>query len=410
MTRFHLPSFLVRTALVVVAAASAAPAQPRPGDILMSTNRGVYRFSPTSNSLNGFGTLAACYPVLMAHANRAAIVQETSSRRFLRIATDGTVATQSVLPRVSALALDQDRTYYAAGRDQILRLSTPLSTATTVATLQGAIGICRYLGNGDFYAVSLSGQLARYSPSTGTTTTIATLPTAGQPSGICYLPDVDRFAISQINNPASGLLITTPSGSVVRTISTPAAVHSVTYDAINRTIHAGTSLGQLLSYSNAGVLLRSRQFLGGAMVINGVEVLGDRNVSLSTDGTPGASATIFGVWESSPNQPVCFALSLGQRPGLFLSGSQRNQPIQPDRLFFITVCGGLPFFTTGFSGSTSSNGGSLAAFSVPIFAPPGTMFYVAGSAVNPAAPDGIELGNVAAVQVRSTPAAAPPGP
>ncbi len=389
----------VLPAALLAASIAHAPAQ-QPGDVVMSTFSGLYSTGATAGGATARIAGLTVDSVLMGSGNREMLVSSSSTGTIYRVFTNGVYSTLSTLTgRISQMARDQDGSYFAASLSGNALLRVSGAVGTTVATLASANGICRNLQDGSFCVVQFSSRgVVRYDPRTNTLSTLTTLPSSGSgPSNICYLPDTNAFAVSQLNT-TGGIVLLSTAGTVTRTIATPGSVNAITYDQIRQTIYAGTTTGHLIRYSNNGTALQTRQFTG--LNISGLEIFGDRNVSVSTTGTRGALCGITGHWDSSPSQQACFALSTGLRPGIFLSGSGRNQPILPDTLFFRTVCGGLPFFTQGFAGSTNSNGTASAAFTVPFGVPLGMMFYVAGTAVNPAAPESLDLGTVDAVQVR----------
>ncbi len=319
---------------------------------------------------------------------------------LLRVTTAGSVSTIATLPSTSsgqALALNQDGQVAIgslSAADGLLHVNYTGTGLQTLTTGNAYNGICRSRDNGAYYAVTFTPPTLYRVTTAGSTTSLATIGTGGL-SGICYMPDQDRFAISDLSNNA--VHYTSPTGTVLYSTPTPAGCQAVTYHEKYRSLYAVTTQGHVMRLSTSGTIVQSWQYTGANF--SGVDVADDRNISVLTKGDRGSQVTVRASFPQSPSQPSCLGLSLALRPGLgFASG--RYQHIQPDTLFFLTVCGALPFWTQGFASTTSAGGGVAASFTLPYGLSSGMMIYCAGSAVNPAFPEGLDFGTVEGVRVQ----------
>ena len=319
--------------------AISATAQPVQGDVVMTTANGIFSTGPTSGGRTTIFAASVFHTALMANGNRDIVSATTATVFRLRGgAVQSTLAT--VIGGTGQVAIDQDGSYcIAAPSSGLLRVSS--GALTTVASLSGVFGVCRSDNTGDFFATGVNGELWRYSPVTGSTSTLTTL-TGDALTEVAYLPDVNRLAVARGNR--AGVLILRMNGNVVRTIASSLTATALTYDEVNRSIYVGTASGDINRYNVQGTLFEARNF-GDS--IRALEIFGDRNLSLSTTGQAGTSCTINCRWSGSPNRQVCLAMSTGLRPGITLSGSGRHLPLMPDWLFFVSFCGGLPVLHAG---------------------------------------------------------------
>jgi len=221
---------------------------------------------------------------------------------------------------------------------------------------------------------------------------------------VAYMPQTGEFAVARsryVIPPFPGktiqeLAIIDSAGSVnhTREIKDASAV------AVNHKtgrIYVATSSGSVVELSSSAKILASRSY--GSHDFTGIDIWDDQNVSLETTGERGALVEIELKFFESQAMPYAAALSLGERPGLaFGPGNVLN--LTPDPLFFLTAAGALPFWTTGFAGTTDSTGGAEAEFYIPWGLPVGTCMYVGAAAVNAAFPDNLDVGNVECIQVR----------
>lgn len=372
-------------------------------EIVMSsigTASGLYKLNwqATSSTISPVVTGISMNCVMTNWGNGSFLT--ASSGNLLRVTTTGSVSTIASLPSSSsgqALALNQDGQVGVASSataEGILHIDY---TGTGLQTLRGGTGfngICRSRDDGAYYAVTFSPPMLHRVTTAGTQTTLATVGTGGL-SGICYMPDQDRFAISDLSNNA--VHFTTPTGTVLFSTTTPASCQAVTYHEKYRSLYAVTTQGHVMRLSTAGTIVQSWQYTGANF--SGVDVTDDRNISVLTKGNRGTQVTVRASFPQSPSQPSCLGLSLALRPGLgFASG--RYQHIQPDTLFFLTVCGALPFWTQGFASTTGGGGTVSASFTLPFGLSNGMMIYCAGSAVNPTFPESLDFGTVEGVLVQ----------
>ncbi len=392
-------SLLARLAAVALLAAAGLPAQTvRDGDLVLASNgstRGALYVDPASSVLRTLDATRSYAGLHMSWGNDAAWVLSGSRVLFVNPAGKVTTVVNFVTGSLGAIAADQDARFWITNQStgHVYRLFG--STATTIATLPSPSAICRDGDTGHFVVGSTQGALYRVNRETYAVTTLAQ--GLGSISGVAYVPSAGgRFVVSRL---ASGgaVAIVDRTGAVSATANL-ADANCVTFDERRNRIFAGgtgASAGNVFELTVQGAVVRTLS-VGAGVSISGIDVWGDRDVSLTGTGVQGSRATAYLAFPDSPNRAYCVALSLANRPAIRVAG--QHQHIAPDAVFFLTACGGLPLWTTGFTGTLDSGGIANARFVLPYV--PGLRLYVGASAVNPGKPGGLDVGNTEVVLVQ----------
>ncbi len=385
---------------VLFTATATAPAQTD-GQIIYASTFGVFLATPNLSTWSthpGFLSGSGIQALRTAWGN-GAFIGGTSAGIVMRSTSMGTTTTLATFPSgVTSIALDQDANYlFGTTASGVIRMSTAGGTPSTFGPyLANAIGgICRNLGNGRFGVVTTTPPVLYESDRSGLTTTLASL-TAGVPTGICYLPDRDYYAVTY-QSTTTPLQFLTPAGAVAGSFSLNGqAGTSCTYDMVTRQLYVGSASGVLYRLSNAGVIMNSLQ--SHAPAITGLDVYDDQNISVNTTGAAPTTAPVTVHFPRSISSSYCLALSFGIRPAVGIPAAGFLN-LQPDPLFFLSACGALPVLTTNFASTVGTNGYAGASFRILGSMPSGTRFYVAGAAVNPSLPGGLDIGNTELVIV-----------
>lgn len=392
------------TLLTITAAfGCGATAQPAEGDIVFTTTAGIFHIPASLSTADsvwpgtGIGGLRL-QSVKTEYGNNAVVGGDANGRVF-SVRTTGGISQieQFNTGFVTALDLDNDDRYMCAtgvagmtavGLSGGIALINPLAGAT-------ANGICRNLRNGRWAVVtsSASPYLGELQYDGSGLNRIAVLPAAA--SGVCYMPDLDTYAVTLLST-STPLQIYRSNGSLARSIWLPTDVtgNCCTYDTRTRQLYVGTTQGVIYRLDNLGQFISRRSTSRGS--ISGIDVFGDQRVSVRTPATNPAQARVNLRFSASAGRSYCMALSLSMSSGIAIPGAGTLQ-MQPDPLFFQTACGGLPFFTSGFTGILSVSGSANAFFTIPAHVPVGTPVHVAAVAIDPAAPGGIAIGNTETV-------------
>ncbi len=312
-------------------------------------------------------------------------------------------------------------------------MSAPSGSPSTSRTYPSAMGVCNDFEagqNGDLYATFSSGIFAQIWPSTNTLRTISGAGTlnaltrngadgnfmCGTFSGYLIKVDSRTYAATTVRSglpnmtgleyiPSSrnllmtaqtGAYIMTTTGSIVRTITTSAGfMNACCVDEVRNELFVANNQGVVYRCNGAGTILASNDF--GSEIWSGLDIYQDKKVRITTTGVRGSTASIGLNFPTSTSRPYCCALSLGQTP--FQLGTNNYLNMRIDNLFLLTACGGLPYFTSGFAGTLSSSGTGSASFGIPVGLPQNSTLYVGAVALNPSAPNGFDVGNVAVVRV-----------
>ncbi len=387
--------------LALVASAGAAPAQIADGRILFCSTLGVYHAAPdlsTWSTHPGVLPSAAIQTVRSSWGN-GSFIGGNSAGIIMRVTSTGTTTTIASFPSaVTSIALDQDANYlFGTTGSGVVRMSTAGGTPSTFGPFGATsiAGICRNLGSGDFGVITTTPPLLLASSRAGTTTTLSSL-SVGTPTGICYLPDTNQYAVTYMSTTTPLQLLTT-AGTVSGSFSlNNQSGASCTYDMVTRQLYVGASNGFVYRLSNTGAIQNTLQVGSGA--ITGIDVYDDQNISVNTSGAAPSTVPVTVNFSASVSSSYCLALSFGIRPALGIPGAGFLN-LQPDPLFFLTACGALPVLTTNFVSVVGASGYKGATFRIVGGVPPGTKYYIAGAAVNPSLPGGLDISNTELVIV-----------
>ncbi len=380
--------------------ASIASAQPTQGNIVFASTGGLYYASATLGRRVAFSTTTLDFHSCQVNYNNGSVLTSDTTGRIYRVRATGTINTIAQLSQgwCGAMDLDQDRNMVmATGLYGAVRMFYTGSSQSVLRAYGHALNaICRNTKTGDFAVGSSTGpgHVMNLDRSTGAATTLTSLP--GLPSGICYMPDVDLYAVSVLTTNAPLLLMTT-SGATLRTIFLNGrGGSSVTYNENTRELFAGTQGGTIHRIDNAGNVMGSVLYSNDA--IEGIDIWDDQNISLNTTGVAGSTVGVAVRFSRSPSRPYCLAVAFSIGAGIPISGAGHLN-IAPDPLFFLTACKSIPGLTTGFIGTTNSTGGATGTFRLFPGLPSGSKIYCTGVAVNPTLPGGFDLGNTEVVRV-----------
>ncbi len=374
-------------AAVALTAASAF-AQPVASDLAFTTPNGVFyydRLDTQAHTLRATAvTMQACQT---AHWNDGVVTSDALGRLY-RTTRLGTMTTLTTLANgwATAMTATPDGYAIAANTAGVSYLWFNSKSDTTLVSYGGANvnAICRDTKRGDQIVGLTSKHLLRVDRY-GTTTTISTLDYV--PSGVCYMPDVDRIVVTQLST-AEPLVIKYPSGATsAKRYLVGSTANCCTYDTRLRRLWVGTGDGFLYQF-RSDLFLWGR-YNSGQPVINGLDVWEDQNISLETTNSTGLSVRVR--FRGANRDRYCLAASLSLTSGTYLSGAGTLY-LAPDPLFALTVCGTTPGLTTNFTGLLSIQGTKTATLDVALL-PKGVPVHVSGAVVDPAAPAGIRFGN-----------------
>jgi len=390
----------ILTAMILIAQANAQPVQ---GDLVLSTTgrtHGVYHVTWPSTTLGTVTRYGEARGIRTAYKNAGVCLIGKSQGWFLQLSATGSFTTLNTLipSGCTDLELDPDGDYYMAVNSQDSRIyrvgAKPAFLA--LSSLEGApSAICRDGNTGDWIVGTRThGRLLRVDWYEKKFTTLYSAPSASDVLGVDFMPQTGEYAVVRTRNTIQELVIITAGGSVRASREIPDAL-AVTanhktgriFVATGQTIVELTGDAKIMTSRDYGVAGMNRRFTG-------IDVWGDRNVSLSSSGFPPGIVTAHLRFPLSRGVNYVAALSFGQRPGIAF-GPDNVLNLAMDSLFLYTAAGALPYFTTGFAGVTSSSsGGATARFAIPHGIPVGTCMYVGAAAVNPAFPGGLDVGNV----------------
>ena len=397
MKRSLLLTLLV--AVAIVAAAGSSSAQPKQGDLVMcelgfTAGGGLFYKTWPSGAVGTFGPKLTMATVKVKHGNSYVLASGGSSGNIYRFDKNGVQFTLTTLTtRCDAIGVDQEYDAHILadyGGNQLWRLSG--SSATMWATLPTTYGPCNALcrdGNtGDWIVGTFNGtssRLLRVSRTTKSVSAWTTLTTGIY--GVDWIPQTGEFVVAM----SGRVSFVRSNGSIRSTTSVASAVfNSVTVDHKTGRVFAGTNNGYVYEWTHTGSYVRRVLVRSGAN-ISGIDIWDDQNLSIALYGSGSSTyARAQLKFADSPSRSYYVALSTAPYPGINL-GASGWVNLKPDSLFFVTVGGGLPYFTSGFSGILGSTGTAYARWGMP-YTP--VRVYVTAVAVNPAKPGGIDMGNV----------------
>ncbi len=135
------------------------------------------------------------------------------------------------------------------------------------------------------------------------------------------------------------------------------------------------------------------------LVVWGGRTVGPASSIIHSGGKRGAKYAIQGRFPDSPNCAYACGINVsGLRPGIPMRDG-RTINIAPDALFFATVAGSVPLYTSRFVGMTDANGAFQASFIVPMLSTTASLVCATAGVVNPQAPSGLDLGRTIAIRV-----------
>jgi len=404
MIRFN-PVFILMAAASLCSSGAAQPVQ---GDLVLSkfeylsTTTDIYTVTWPAPTLKTLYTRTwKPGPLLTAYGNRFVYYAHLDKVSSLGISTKVT----SISDNVSDYELDQDGTLMACDLDHkkpcLLRISgTMVATFCTLSTVHRFLHpICRDGDTGNWVVGTGNGGLLRVDRVTGDVTTIHSRPGVGI-SGVDFLPRTGDFAVIRDGYPSKEIAVIDRTGTVLHSLTGLSLGCLTVNHRTGRIFAAG--LKTVHEFSSDLNIVNTRTYpIGGSLAqFYYLDIWDDRNVSVTASGEPATRAQVDLCFFQSRSQPYVVALSLSQRPGIAF-GPDNVLNLAPDLLFLITAGGALPWWTEGFAGTLSSDQGTaIASFTIPIGLPPGTCIHVGAVAVNPAFPDGLDVGNVACVQVQ----------
>lgn len=387
------------TTLVLVAACAAGASAQADGDIVFATTSGVFYLpadlSTAETVWPGPGVGSFGWQSLKTATGNQGVVGGNTTGTVVRLAHGGNMATLGQLTSGWATAIDLDTDYrYICSATTSGIVTMGVSGGSSVFNTAGNAsinGLCRNLRNGDwaFVTSSPSPQYLGVVSYNGQTLTRLTTIQSGA-TGVCYMPAADQYAVTYLST-AAPVRIYSSSGLLRRSIYLPTNVRGncCAYDQRTGSLYVGTVEGVLYELTSAGNFVRRRSTTRGS--INGIDIYGDQRISVRVFGTNPVDMNVILFFRGMSGQPYCLALSLGMAPGISLPGGRIN--LQPDPLFFLTACGQLPFFTTGFTGTIRPTGSANGFFTIPVHVPFGTPVHVSGVVIDPASPGGIAIGN-----------------
>jgi len=320
---------------------------------------------------------------------------------LIRWPRPGGQQTIATLPTVlQSHDLDADGTWLCALGDanthitarSVLRVDPATGAMTTLVTNGAARGTFNALCvDGDTGDVLIGlyddqvggGALLRMARGTNAITTVAG--GLGRIYSIDFEPATGSCVVSR-TNPVE-LLRVTPGG-LVTTVASGLIVNALkVHDESGNLVVAGGADVSILT--SGGTVVGTRTITGFSFT--GIEIDGSRKVSGSGVLAGGQVYAVRFSFPLSPCATYVAALSGSLRPGIPLADG-RTIHLAIDPLFLLSL-GGLPGFTTGFSGTLDASGGADGAILPPPGFPAGIRLYVSAVALNPALPAGLDTAN-----------------
>lgn len=400
MRRSLLLTLLV--AVAMVAAAGSSSAQPKQGDVIFSlysstpaVTDGLYYKTWPSGSIRTLTSGITLATAKVPHSNSYVYSSGGSSGNIYRYDKSGVQYTMTtVTTNVTGIGVDQDGSHMITNStdSKLYRLSGSSCTVwATLTTLYGSLNaLCRDGNTGDWIVGTFGGsssRLLRVSRTTKSVSAWTTLPTGVY--GVDWIPQTGEFVVAM----SGRLSFVRSNGTIRSTYTTTRLFNCVTVDQKTGRIFAGTNDGYVYEFTYTGSVVRASLVRSGKN-ISGIDIWDDQNLSIALYGSGSSSyARAFLRFNESPSRSYYVALSTAAYPGINL-GASGWVNLQPNSLFFVTLGGGLPYFTSTFSGVLSTSGSAYARWVMPYGV---TRVYVTAVAVNPAKPGGIDVGNVEVV-------------
>lgn len=407
---------IIALALTTIGLATIAPAQPVTPEqtYLVGSRLGLFSYDPVAqqaSTLMTVGSIENIGGLAMNAGNLTAAVlfNDNDGKRLLTYSpTTGLttlIAQTGITTPTSAILLDQDgRLVIAGGTSRVILKTAGLlnnALTTLVATLpgRGVAGMCIDDDNGD-YMIATSGatnacMVLRLNARTLALSTIA--------SGLSHLTAIDhdqttgRFVVT--SSAAPHVQILDRGGRLLNSRNLNES-QDVWVDDVTGRFH-------VLDDDRIVVLDRGLQIISQvgplpidstSLVLWGHRKVGPAPAIIHSGGRRGTKYSVQGQFYQSPNKTYACSISLGGlRPGVGVG--QRTINIAPDALFFATVEGRVPLFTTSFVGTTTATGRFTASFVVPPLSTTSGIVHFAAAVVNTAKPDNLDLAPSIAIRV-----------
>ena len=378
--------------------------QCKQGDLVLTANgtsgyMGLFHTTWTGSlkTLHGGVTLSG---VKMAYGNLNACAIGTTTGNIYQFDSKGAVSTVTTLTPTGGMdiTLDQDASFLVVNFNDYKIYRVLLSGVSVLYTFPSTYGkprtICRDGNTGDFIVGTVSGigsgRLVRFS---SRRKSIASLSSAiGSVYGVDWIPQTGEYVVACLRGTRQYLSWVTATGST-RSSYPLTNVNCVTVNQKTGQVFAATTKGMVYEFTYSGSYVR-RVSYGSNYLFSGIDVWEDQNVSTLVSVTQ-KQVQVALKFVQSPGRPFIVAISFASYPGLMLTANHWLN-LNLDPLFFLTVGGGLPYFTSNFSGTLDGTGRAFAYFMMPVF---GTPVYVCAAVVNPAFPIGLDISNVEVVDV-----------
>lgn len=401
---------------------------PAPGDLVLSSDKGIHYISWPSGALKlvnqNFTSMST--GVRMSHGNKSvyfiAPISPIASglcemfpsgiKKVLRTKTYG-----------SFIDLDQDRSHMIANNGALLRYDKNggYSLFTTVPNMSA---FCRDGDTGDFViGTKTTGSLTKsvlYGISREDGSFTKQFADFGQYTEVCdvaCIPNSDvnkgdgEFAVlvaSTSTPKLSSLVLARRNGTFAKSIRIENASR-LTVNQKTGDVFVATHDGFIFQYQKNGDFVTFRTFT--TYDFTGIDIWFDQAVSVETDGLWGHTCDVTLAFPKSPNCTYYVALSMNIRPGITFPVGNETLNLSVDNLFMLTCWampnGGLPYFTWDFFGKLDGLGSPVSTnpgpkFQIP-YPPKGIgdpTIFVSAVAVNASCPNGLDLGNTEVIKIR----------
>ncbi len=382
--------------LVVAALGASAHAQPKKGDLIVTSHINDYVgvIDRSTGALTTLSTLPGDpIPSIMAANNRDVLVFERPSPwNVWSVDPNGTlapVATSSASGEGAITGADwlQDGTVLTCStvfgtRGWLRSLNLTTNTYTTLFT--APISHFRHASvnkdNGR-YLVCLwgtGGSILEIDATTQTITTVVSGYTGT--SAVDTDSSTGNIVFSNEDSFSGGINVVTQAGALVRTIALPVAravrVDDVTGNYVAPTSNSGTMASRVVEFDQAGNAVRTYGPYG-TDGFAGIEIYGSRSTSGAGTAKPGTSYQVTFSFPGFGGSAYAGALSFSSRPGLAVPGGTIHLGF--DNLFLASINGLL---VRNFQGTLGASGQATGFIDLPAFLPAGVRFYCAGVAIS----------------------------
>lgn len=399
------------------AIAGAAPAQSVPDDAYMLTaTKGVFFVDRTTRQLS---TITATqsgetyHGITMNAGNRAAALAYGSASVARLVSFDETNGLGAIVPTLPASTtprhpiLDQDgRLVFGADRALFKTaglLNNAITTLVSGLPGSGVTALCLDEDNGD-YVVAVTSvtrserHLLRVDGRSGTYSTMAAA--FGFVNDIAHDQSTGRFVA--ICSDAPNVRIIDGNGRTIssRVVNLAVGLHQ---DDVTGHVHVATGDGRILVFDRTLALLDQFGPFAGIsfsdLTVWESRTFGPGSSIIHSGGKRGTKYALEGHFRDSPNRSYVCGISIGGlRPGVPL-GDGRTINVKLDALFFASVQGLLPLFTSNFVGTTDSNGRFQASFIVPPLSTTSGMVFAIAGVVDPRQPSGLVIAPAIGIRV-----------